>query len=91
MLRYRMTPPARGRPPVATKRGARQLAQERAEATGRGAHSWAARPVAAAEVESLPNADCQLPIEAAIDSQARVKWRHELNRQSTIPTRRDWQ
>ncbi|MCA1600081.1 MAG: hypothetical protein LC776_00065 [Acidobacteria bacterium] len=37
MPRYRMTPPGRGRPPAATKRGALQLTPERAEANGRGA------------------------------------------------------
>jgi hypothetical protein len=44
MPRYRMTPPARGSPPVAPKREALQGAPER---------TW----------ESLPSADCQVPIE----------------------------
>ena len=51
MPRYRMTPPARGRPPVAPKRGALQLSLERAEAKARGAtFSFAARAFAAADV-----------------------------------------
>jgi hypothetical protein len=50
MPRYRMTPPVRGRPPVAPKREALQLTLERAEANGRGAQ-FAARAFAAAEVE----------------------------------------
>jgi hypothetical protein len=44
MLRYRMTPPARGRPPGPAQRGALQPAPGRAEANGRGARfGWRAR------------------------------------------------
>jgi len=64
MPRYRMTPPARGRPPVDGERGALQPASERAKAKARRATlSFAARAFAAADVESLPSADCQVPIE----------------------------
>lgn len=51
MPRYRMTPPARGRPPAAPKRGALQPAQERAEAKARRATlTFAARAFAVANV-----------------------------------------
>ena len=51
MPRYRMTPPARGRPPVATKRGALQLSLKRAEAKARRATlTFAARAFAVADV-----------------------------------------
>jgi hypothetical protein len=48
--RYRMTPPARGRCPSPRNAERCNVGQKLAEATGRGAQSRAARPVAAAEV-----------------------------------------
>ena len=51
MPRYRMTPPVRGRPPVAPKRGALQLSLKRAEAKARRATlTFAARAFAVADV-----------------------------------------
>jgi hypothetical protein len=51
MPRYRMTPPARGRPPVDGERGALQLSLKRAEAKARGAtFSFATRAFAVADV-----------------------------------------
>jgi hypothetical protein len=51
MPRYRMTPPARGRPPGLAQRGALQPAPERAEAKARRATlTFAARAFAVADV-----------------------------------------